>query len=224
MTVRTDGPGPWTATLLLLAYAPAWMVLDALSTPLAFWPAALRFLLLWFLPSRYWPALVAVDATGAVLARHFLRDGPLFALEAWLLALAPVLVYAAMVRALRGPDEPAAPDTPGGMSRLLAACALCTFGVAPLLALHGGGLDALLAFGFGDLFGLLVVVPAALTLRTDPTGLWRSRRWGFEGALAAAITLGVMSLARQRPGRWLALAPCWRWVSATGPIRCACRS
>jgi hypothetical protein len=200
------------------------MLLETLSTPLAFWPAALRFLLLWFLPSRYWPALVAVDATGAVLARHFLRDGPLFALEAWLLALAPVLVYAAMVRALRGPDEPAAPDMPGGMSRLLAACALCTFGVAPLLALHGGGLDALLAFGFGDLFGLLVVVPAALTLRTDPTGLWRSRRWGFEGALAAAITLGVMSLARQRPGRWLALAPCWRWVSATGPIRCACRS
>ncbi|WP_397573958.1 hypothetical protein [Silanimonas sp.] len=199
MTSRADGPVPWAAALLLLAYAPAWMLLETLSTPLAFWPVALRFLLLWFLPLRYWPALMAVDAAGGVLARHFLGDGPLFALEAWLLALAPVLVYAAMIRALRGPGEPAAPDTPGGMARLLAACALCTFGVAPLLALQGGGFDALLAFGFGDLFGLLVVVPAALTLRADPTGLWRSRRWGFEGALAFAVTLGVMSLARQKP-------------------------
>ena len=199
MTARADGPGPWTAALLLLAYAPAWLLLDTLSTPLAFWPVALRFLLLWFLPLRYWPALVAVDTGGGMLARHVLGDAPLFDLDAWLYGLAPVLVYAAMIRALRGPGPAPAPETPGGMSRLLAACALCTFGVAPLLALRGGGFDALLAFGFGDLFGLLVVAPAALTLRADPTGLWRSRRWGFEAALAAAVTLGVMSLARQRP-------------------------
>ena len=111
MTSRSDGPGPGAATLLLLAYVPAWMLLDMLSTPLAFWPVALRFLLLWFLPLRYWPALVAVDAAGGVVARHFLRDGPLFALEAWLVALAPVLVYAAMIRALRGPDFAAAGST-----------------------------------------------------------------------------------------------------------------
>ena len=199
MTARGNGPGPWAAAVLLLAYAPAWLLLDALSTPLAFWPVALRFLLLWFLPLRYWPALVAVDAAGGVVARHLLADGALWGLDVWLFALAPVLVYGAMIRALRGPDRAPVPDTPGGMSRLLAACALCTFGVAPLLALRGGGFDALMAFGFGDLFGLLVVVPAALTLQADPTALWRSRRWGFEAALAFAVTLGVMSLARQRP-------------------------
>jgi len=198
VTAPGGGPRPWVAALLLLAYAPAWLLLDTLSTPLAFWPVALRFLLLWLLPLRYWPALIAVDAAGGVLARHVLRDGPLFALEAWLIALGPVLVYAAMIRALRGPGAPPTPDTPSGMARLVAACTLCTFGVAPLLAL-GGGFDALLAFGFGDLFGLLVLVPAALTLRTDGDGLWRSRRWGFEAALALAVTLGVMSLARQRP-------------------------
>ena len=198
MTLRGEGLQPWVAGGLLLAYAPAWMLLDTLSTPLAFWPVALRFLWLWLLPLRYWPALVAVDAGGGVLARHFVADGPLWAIDAWLIALAPVLVYTAMIRALRGRGEPGAPDTPAGMARLVAACALCTFGVAPLLSL-GGGFDALLAFGFGDLFGLLVVVPAALTLQGDADGLWRSRRWGFEAALAFAVTLGVMSLARQRP-------------------------
>lgn len=198
VTARGDGPRTWVAALLLLAYGPAWLLLDALSTPLAFWPAALRFLLLWFLPLRHWPALVAVDAAGGVLARHVLGDGPLLAADAWLIALAPVLVYAAMIRVLRGPHRRPVPDTPAGMARLLATCALCTFGVAPVLA-RDNGLDTLLAFGFGDLFGLLVLVPAALTLQTDPTGLWRSRRWAFEAALAFAVTLGVMSLARQRP-------------------------
>lgn len=199
MTSHRGGLGPWTAAALLLAYGPAWLLLDTLSTPLAYWPVALRFLLLWFFPLRWWPALVATDAGGAVLARHLLEDGPLLSLQAWLMALAPVLVYAAMVRALRGSGMPAPPDTPAGMSRLLLAGALCTFGVAPLLPSRGGGLDTLLAFGFGDLFGLVVMVPAVLTLQADPMALWRSRRWGFEAALAAAVTLGVLSLARQRP-------------------------
>lgn len=199
MTSRADGPGPRVVVALLLAYAPAWLLLDTLSTPLAFWPVVLRFLMLWFLPLRWWPALAAADAGGAVLARHLLEDGPLLSGQAWLMSLAPVLVYAAMIRALRGSGPPAPPDTPAGMARLLLACALCTFGVAPLLSLQDGGFDALMAFGFGDLFGLIVVVPAVLSLAADPMGLWRSRRWAFEAALALAMTWGVMSLAQQRP-------------------------
>lgn len=200
MNPPTEGPRPGVVVLALAAYAPAWLLLDTLSTPLAFWPVALRFLLLWFLPLRWWPALVAVDAGGAVLARHLLEDGPLLSGAAWVMALAPVLVYAGMIRALRGTGAPEPPDTPRRMSQLVLAFALCTFGVAPLLALaHGGGFNAVLAFGFGDLFGLLVVAPAALTLLADPMGLWRSRRWAFESALAVAVTLGVMSLARQHP-------------------------
>lgn len=200
MTPRTDGPAPWLGVTLLLGYAPVWVLLDNLSTPLAFWPVALRFLLLWFFPLRWWPALIAVDAGGAVLARHLLEDGPLLSAQAWLMSLAPVLVYAGMIRALRGAPSPDPPDTPRPMSRLLVAFTLCTFGVAPLLALaYGGGFEALMAFGFGDLFGLIVVVPAALTLQAEPLGLWRSRRWAFEAALAFAVTLGVMSVARQRP-------------------------
>ncbi len=199
MTARQDEPGPWVAAALLVAYAPAWMLLDAASTPLAFWPVALRFLLFWFLPLRYWPALVAVDAGSAVVARHLLHDAPLLSWAAWLMSLAPALVYAAVLRALRGAERPEPPDTPRRMSRLLVAGTLCTFGVAPLLALPEGGFGGVLGFGFGDLFGLIVVVPAALTFQADPMGLWRSRRWAFEAALALAVTLGVMSLARQRP-------------------------
>jgi hypothetical protein len=193
--------------LLLLAYPPAWMLLEELSTPLAFWPVALRFLLLWHLPMRQWPAMVAVDAGAAAVARHVFQGESLMATAPWLISVAPVLVYALMVGLMRGRERPAPPDTPRGMSRLLAAGALCTFGVAPVLAyyLHSIGgppadsLDQLLAFGFGDLFGLIVVVPAALALRGDAMALWRSRRWGFEAALAFAATLGVMSLALHRP-------------------------
>ena len=200
MTAHRIRPGPWAAAAVLLAYPPAWMLLDAASTPLAFWPVALRFLLFWLLPLRYWPALIAVDAGSAVVARHVLHDGPLLSGTAWLMALAPVLVYAAVLRALRGTGAAERPETPRRMSQLLVASALCTFGVAPVLALPDGGLDHVLRIGFGDLFGLIVVVPAALAVQRDPVGLWRSRRWAFEAALAFVTTLGVMSLARQRPG------------------------
>ena len=197
-----EGPGWRTTALLLAAYPPAWILLEALSTPLAFWPVALRFLLLWQLPLRHWPAVAVVDAGAAALARHlFVAETPQ-GLAAWLLALAPVVVYALMIRLLRGPALPALPDTPRRMSRLLVAMMLCTFGVAPVLVYSlgiDGGLAPLLGFGFGDLFGLAIVVPAAMALRGDAMALWRSRRWGFEAALAFAVTLGVMSLAHHRP-------------------------
>jgi two-component system sensor histidine kinase UhpB len=207
MTARGDGPGPRVLAALLLAYPPAWILLEELSTTLAFWPVALRFLLLWNLPVRQWPAVVLVDAGSAVVARSLFQGEPLLGVGPYLISLAPVLIYALMIRLARGADVPDEPDTPLGMSRLLGAATLCTFGVAPVLALYLGAisdvtdnnLDALLAFGFGDLFGLLVVVPAALALRGDAGALWRSRRWGFEAALAFTLTLGVMSLARQRP-------------------------
>lgn len=207
MSAAERGPGWRTTALLLAAYPPAWMLLEALSTPLAFWPVALRFLLLWHLPLRHWPAVVAVDAGAAALARLVFQDESLLGVGTWMISMAPVLVYALMIGLVRGSESPAPPDSPRGMARLLVAGTLCTFGVAPVLTFYrhavdglpADSLDQLLAFGFGDLFGLTVVVPAALALRGDAMALWRSRRWGFEAALGVAVTLGVMSTARHRP-------------------------
>ena len=202
-----EGPDWRVLVALLLVYPPAWMLLEELSTTLAFWPVALRFLLLWSLPVRYWAPVVLVDAGSAVIARHLYQGEWLATPGPWLVSFAPVLVYALMIRIARGAAVPEPPDTPLGMSRLVGAGALCTFGVAPVLALYVGAisatsttlLDPLLAFGFGDLFGVIVLAPAVIALRGDARALWRSRRWAFEAALAFAVTLGVLSVAHQRP-------------------------
>lgn len=207
MSARREGPGLRALAAVMLAYPPLWILLEEFSTSLAFWPVALRFLVLWHLPVRHWPAVVAVDGGSALVARSLYHGELLVGVGPWLIAVAPVMVYALMIRLARGAAVPGPPDSPLGMSRLLGAAALCTFGVAPVLAVYVGAitrtsvndLDALLAFGFGDLFGLVVLVPAALALRGNAGALWRSRRWAFEAALGVAVTLGLLSLARQRP-------------------------
>lgn len=192
---------------LLLAYPALWLLLEELSTPLAFWPVAMRFLVLWLLPARRWPLVIAADCAGAALARHWFWGEPLDSVGLWLVSLAPVAIYAGMIGAVRGARPIGEPDHPARMARLLGTWVLAASVVAPVLGayfthfrgLPMDGLAPLLAFGFGDLFGLVVTVPAVLALMGDAGSLWRSRRWAFEAALALVMTLGVMSLAQQRP-------------------------
>ncbi|MFN3965279.1 MAG: hypothetical protein ACK4JC_07645, partial [Silanimonas lenta] len=86
---------------LLLAYPLLWLLLDALSTPLAFWPVVARFLLVWWLPVRWWPALLLADASGALVARHLYHGAPLAGIGPWALAFLPILGYMAVVALAR---------------------------------------------------------------------------------------------------------------------------
>ncbi len=204
------GPRGWVLAAILGAYPLAWLLLQELSTPMAFWPVALRFLLLWWLPLRHWPWVAAVDIGAGMVARQVLEDEPLFGRGQLLIASAPVLLYMAMigaVRVFRGEHGDGEPDRPQRMALLLLACTASAFAVAPFLVVYLAtnrdmvvdGLGSVLRFGFGDLFGLMTVVPLAVALRADGFALWRSRRWLFEGALGLAIAVGIATLARHHP-------------------------
>ncbi|HAI59209.1 MAG TPA: hypothetical protein DCM32_04960 [Xanthomonadaceae bacterium] len=202
-----EGPGWRALALVLLAYPVAWQALEAVSTAIGFWPVVLRFLLVWWLPVRLWPAVAAVDIGSALLARHLFEGEPLFGPYQVLISVMPVLVYMLYIRLLRGPAVPEAPDRPLTMALLMLAGALAAFTVAPALALYlqqyreigDVGLRTLMSFGFGDLYGLLVGVPLLLAIRANRLAIWRSRAWLFEGALALTVSLGVVSLARAHP-------------------------
>jgi glucose-6-phosphate-specific signal transduction histidine kinase len=210
-TSTAPGPKGWALAALLGAYPVAWLLLQELSTPMAFWPVALRFLLLWWLPLRHWPWVAAVDIGAGMVARQVFEDEPLFGPGQLLIAAAPVLLYIAVIgaiRAFRGARGDGEPDRPRRMALLLLACTASAFAVAPFLVVYLAtfrgmavdGLGAVLRFGFGDLFGLMAVVPLAIAIRTDGFALWRSRRWLFEGALGLAVSVGMTTLARHHPG------------------------
>lgn len=202
----TMPPPGWLLLAVLAAYPLAWSLLEALSSAIAFWPVALRFLLVWWLPPRHWPWVAMVDMASTLVARHVLNDEPLAGAAQLLVAAAPVVLYMAVVAAVRGYAPAGEPDRPVRMAVLLLACWLSAFAVAPALVAYltmfrglEGDLGTLLRFAFGDLFGLLAVVPAAIALRTDGATLWRSRRWLFEAALGLVVSVGVMTLARHHP-------------------------
>lgn len=202
-----EGPGWRLLLLALIAYPVAWQLLEAVSTPIGFWPVVLRFLLVWWLPVRHWPAVAVVDIGSAVVARHLFQGEPLLGPYQLLISVVPVLVYMVYVRLLRGPRLPEPPERPRAMAALMLAGALSAFTVAPVLATYlqqfrgveDVGLRTLMSFGFGDLYGLLVGVPVLLAIRADRFALWRSRPWLFEGALGLSLSLGIVTLARAYP-------------------------
>ncbi len=195
------------ATLALL-YPLFWTLLESVSTPLAFWPVALRFLVFWLLPSRHWPWLAATDIASTVLARHWFAGQDLGDVRVWMTSVAPVLAYMAAIVLVRSNDGESSPDRRLGMVRLLGAATLAVAMVAPVLVYHlgianprsNGGIDHLLSFAFGDLFALLVLVPFVLALRN---GGWQDllqKRLLLDAALATAVGAGVMTVVVRMPG------------------------
>lgn len=155
-----------------LAYALAWLFLVWISHRFWFLPAGLRLGALWVLPSRRWGWLVAGEwaaqtaiaaARGSAFDEVFLGTG-----------LAPWLVYAALVRVVRGPEPQSRIDDPRRMLLLLSAGVLAAACVSPLLqwflvapGAHPGMLGAF-AFLYGDFLGQLVLAPLlVLMVRAD---------------------------------------------------------
>lgn len=202
-----EGPGWRVLGLVLLAYPLVWQLLEAVSTPIGFWPVVLRFLLVWWLPVRLWPWVAAMDIGSALVSRHLFAGEPLLGPYQVLISAAPVLVYMLYIRLLRGPGLPEPPESPRAMAVLMLAATLSAFTVAPMLATYlrqfrgvdDVGLATLMSFGFGDVFGLLVGVPLLAAIRAGRFAIWRSRPWRVESTLGLAASVGVVSMARQFP-------------------------
>jgi two-component system sensor histidine kinase UhpB len=155
-----------------LAYAVAWTFLVVISHRFWFLPAGLRLGALWVLPSRQWGWLVLGEwagQAGIAVARGWAFD------EVFLgTALAPWLVYAALVRLVRGPEPQSRIDDPRRMLLLLSAGVLAAACVSPLLQwflvapADRSGMVGAFAFLYGDFLGQLVLAPLlVLLVRAD---------------------------------------------------------
>jgi two-component system sensor histidine kinase UhpB len=152
-----------------LAYALAWTFLVVISHRFWFLPAGLRLGALWVLPSRQWGWLIAgewVGQAGIAMARGWAFDDVFLGT-----ALAPWLVYAALVRLVRGPEPQSRIDDPRRMLLLLSAGVLAAACVSPLLqwflvmpAERGSGMVGAFGFLYGDFLGQLMLAPLLVLL------------------------------------------------------------
>ncbi len=165
--------GRWTGSrprmaALSLSYAVGWLFLLAISHRFWFLPAGLRLGALWVLPSRSWGWLLVGELTGqAVFAMY---QGWAFDARFISTGLVPWLVYAGLVRLIRGPDPQSRIDDPRRMLLLLSAGVLAAACVSPLLQWyllpadqHQGVLGAF-GFLYGDFLGQLVLAPLIVLL------------------------------------------------------------
>jgi glucose-6-phosphate-specific signal transduction histidine kinase len=209
---------------LALGYGVLWQLLLPLSSVLWFLPAGLRLGALWVTPSRRWVWLAAGEWAGqAVLTAS--RDQPVADPVFIALAVVPFLLYAAAVRALRGPDADTRLEPPRRMLRLVGAGLAAAAMVSPLLGRFvpeagpesPGTLAGAFAFLYGDFIGQLVIAPVLILLfRRDgraglDRGLWR------DVALQFAFAELVFLLVWARPDLapyvlMLAFAPVF-WIA-----------
>lgn len=107
----------WRMAAISAAYALAWIALAAVSHRFWFLPAGLRLGALWVLPSRRWGWLLLGEWTGqALIALH---EGWAFDQRFIGTGLVPWLVYAALVRLVRGPEPQSRIGDPKRMLLLL---------------------------------------------------------------------------------------------------------
>ena len=165
--------GSWTRSRgqragLALAYALGWLLLATISHRFWFLPAGLRLGALWILPTRYWGWLLVGEWAGqAVFA---FSHGWAFDARFVGTGLVPWLVYAGLVRLVRGPEAQSLVDDPQRMLLLLSAGVLAAACVSPLLQWfllppdqHQGILGAF-GFLYGDFLGQLVLAPLIMLM------------------------------------------------------------
>jgi len=122
----------WQWALVAVASVLAWLAFEQLSSQLWFLPAGLRLALLWLTPARRWGWLGASEVA-AQAVKSLVLGYPLFTTTFLAVCVAPWLVYAAVVLALRGPQPVPAFEGPTRMIVFLLAGLLGAAGVSPLL-------------------------------------------------------------------------------------------
>ena len=199
----------WTALrnsglLLALAYALVWTGLVSVSHLLWFLPAGLRLGSLWLVPTRrwHWLALGEWSAQAVTASRG---DWALLDTRFLAISICPWLIYALVVRVVRGREAPAQIDDPRGMLALLGTGLIGAALVSPVLQ-HFivddtgrlEGMAGLFAFLYGDFIGQLVLAPLLVMLahRVSRQRL-RAALW-VDVALQLLLSLSVFWLVRTR--------------------------
>lgn len=179
----------------------AWLAFEQLSSQLWFLPAGLRLALLWLTPSRRWGWLGASEVA-AQGVKSLVLGYPLFTTTFLAVCVAPWLIYAAVVFALRGPQPAPVFEGPTRMILFLLAGLFGAAGVSPLLWMFlvtvpmttADTLASMFAFMYGDLIGQLVLAPLLLALLHGELSSRRGRLWRdlvlvLGGALAVFLLL-----------------------------------
>lgn len=179
----------------------AWLAFEQLSSQLWFLPAGLRLALLWLTPSRRWGWLGASEVA-AQAVKSLVLGYPLFTTTFLAVCVAPWLIYAAVVLALRGPQPAPVFEGPTRMILFLLAGLFGAAGVSPLLWMFlvtvpmstADTLASMFAFMYGDLIGQLVLAPLLLALVHGELAKRRGRLWRdlvlvLTGALAVFLLL-----------------------------------
>ncbi len=217
--------GHWAA--IALAVLLAWLALEQLSAQLWFLPAGLRLALLWLTPARRWGWLGAAEV-GAQATKSLVLGYSLFSTTFLAVCVAPWLIYAGVVYALRGPLPAPVFDSPIRMIVFLLTGLLAAAAVSPLLWMFlvtipmdtAETLASVFAFLYGDLIGQIVLAPLliaglhGLLHRRQHLGLWRDLGLVLVGALGSSCCCRPMAGWRRTYCCWLSRR-CFSLASAT---------
>jgi len=189
---------------LTLLYALGFILLWSISQSLWFLPAGLRLGALWLTPLRRWPWLAA----GELAAMVVLAYGNGWSMFEWgfvSMSVLPWLIYAGVVRLVRGSRHEHRIDDPRRML-LLIGCGIASAAlVSPVLEQYvpstdgeRAGLFRIFAFMYGDFLGQLVVAPLlVLAMRSNLVRLRNTSLWlDIIGQLVFSLT--VFWLIRER--------------------------
>jgi glucose-6-phosphate-specific signal transduction histidine kinase len=185
---------------MAVAYALAFLLLLQATNALWYLAAGLRLGALWLTPSRRWGWLAAAEWT-ALTVVSLTNDWPILAGAYIGMTLMPWLIYAGLVRLIRGP-LPQALDVPRHMAQLLGGGIAAAAIVSPVLQAfmtHGAtSFAGVFAFMYGDILGQLMVAPMmVLALQGDRARLDQLHLWTDLGALLA-LSMAVLWLIGQR--------------------------
>jgi glucose-6-phosphate-specific signal transduction histidine kinase len=198
---RSRLDSPLAQCALALGYALAFLLLLRASNGLWYLAAGLRLGALWLSPSRRWGWLAVADWT-ALTVVSLLNGWPIVAGAYIGMTLMPWLIYAGIVRLLRGPLPEADLDVPRHMALLLgsgiAAAALVSPVLQAFMTRGASSLAGVFAFMYGDILGLLVIAPLmALAWSGDRARLRQAPLWVDLAALLA-LSMVVLWLIAQR--------------------------
>jgi two-component system sensor histidine kinase UhpB len=186
---------------MAIAYVLAFLLLLQATNALWYLAAGLRLGALWLTPSRRWGWLAAAEWTALTLV-SLTSDWPILAGAYIGMTLMPWLIYAGLVRLIRGPLPGARLDVPRHMAQLLGCGIASAAIVSPVLQAfmtHGAtSFAGVFAFMYGDILGQLMVAPMmVLALQGDRARLGELNLWSDLGALLA-LSMAVLWLIGQR--------------------------
>ena len=213
MNAGPDSLGRWIGRVpdsafarlgLTVLYALAWVLLLRTSQGMWFLPAGLRLGALWLTPTRRWPWLAAGEWAGMVTIAVW--DGwALLDLRFVGMSLMPWLIYAGVVRLVRGQSNDTRIDDPRRMMLLLGSGIGGAALVSPLIQASMSTpmpapnvIAGIFNFIYGDVIGQLVVAPTmVLLLHAEAERLRRLGLW-TDVLLQLALSMTVIWLIGQR--------------------------